>query len=323
MSYDCHLVIQEDVELYLSPPILCLCPVSVKQWVWYPFNSSSGRPILGCRGWGSGNVVDIVSMFAPAGSALNDGWRMCSVWWGSGEIRVDVVPRRLVEVDREACMSVGDPISPASFGSTSSSGFQQEFGIRGFGVEWGDIGRGVACKKGKLISVLRFRFGDSYSRESSFVEGVCGSFTESFKLLSLKLWSVRKSKVETVKDQSSHSIKTNHRGRDQGSRVSKQTTGAAVKVQEAHKLQEGHACKEQVEAVAIGPAGVSLVRMCGSVVGVGARACRHGSDWRSWVQSPILAISFQFRSPREFPPDDFRELGIPMAVDFVLCHIWK
>ncbi|KAI0289311.1 hypothetical protein B0F90DRAFT_1921504 [Multifurca ochricompacta] len=231
-------------------------------------------------------------------------------------------------------MSVGDPISPASFGSTSSSGFQQEFGIRGFGVEWGDIGRGVACKKGKLISVLRFRFGDSYSRESSFVEGPC---FYCIKVVQAAVPQVME-RAQVQSRDCQGSVKSQHQDEPQragikaqgqghqkqvDSRVSKQTTGAAVKVQEAHKLQEGHACKEQVEAVAIGPAGVSLVRMCGSVVGVGARACRHGSDWRSWVQSPILAISFQFRSPREFPPDDFRELGIPMAVDFVLCHIWK
>ncbi|KAI0290644.1 hypothetical protein B0F90DRAFT_1920972 [Multifurca ochricompacta] len=36
--------------------------------------------------------------------------------------------------------------------------------------------------------------------------------SRSFKPQSLKLWSMHKVKVETVKDQSSHSIKVNHRG---------------------------------------------------------------------------------------------------------------
>ncbi|KAI0295065.1 hypothetical protein B0F90DRAFT_1919509 [Multifurca ochricompacta] len=39
---------------------------------------------------------------------------------------------------------------------------------------WGDIGWGVACKKGKAVSVLRFQSGDWYSRDMLFVEECCG-----------------------------------------------------------------------------------------------------------------------------------------------------
>ncbi|KAI0292375.1 hypothetical protein B0F90DRAFT_278387 [Multifurca ochricompacta] len=48
VSYYCCLVIKEDVELYLSPPMLCLCSVSVK-------SKNGGDPLrfglLLCRPW--------------------------------------------------------------------------------------------------------------------------------------------------------------------------------------------------------------------------------------------------------------------------------
>ncbi|KAI0291663.1 hypothetical protein B0F90DRAFT_1928779 [Multifurca ochricompacta] len=177
-----------------------------------------------------------VSTFAPAGSASNDGWRMCSVWWGSGGIRADVVPHPLVEVDREAlCIPFQLQVDVVRFLEQScfQSGFQQEFRIRGFSVEWGAIGRGVACKKGKAVLVL-----------------VCSNV-----------------KVKTVKDQSSHSIKANHRG--PGSRLKvkaikskliqdcqselqeprlmfKRPTRAMVNIQEAHKSHGQHSRGPQV-----------------------------------------------------------------------------
>ncbi|KAI0301734.1 hypothetical protein B0F90DRAFT_1816940 [Multifurca ochricompacta] len=111
-------------------------------------------------------------------------------------------------------------------------------GIRLVGQGFGQMGRVVIALRVRVSAVSR-----------------------SFKPQSLKLWSARKVKVETVKDQSSHSIKANHRG--PGSRLKvkaikskliqdcqselqelrstfKRPTRAAVDVQEAHKSRGQH-----------------------------------------------------------------------------------
>ncbi|KAI0291166.1 hypothetical protein B0F90DRAFT_1929004 [Multifurca ochricompacta] len=172
MSYDCHLVIQEVVELYLSPPILCLCPVSVKQWGG---TSSIHPPVVPSLGvvvnsWGSGNVVDMCP-----GSLLLVVLRLTvggCVWFG-GVLEES-------EVDREACMSV--------------ESFDPEIGIRGT----------RHLLEGSVVLAL--------SETLSFGDSGKGTRCRLLAGSSFKLWSVRKVKVETVKDQSSHSIKANHRG---------------------------------------------------------------------------------------------------------------
>ncbi|KAI0293477.1 hypothetical protein B0F90DRAFT_1920014 [Multifurca ochricompacta] len=132
---------------------------------------------------------------------------------------------------------------------------------------------------------------------------------------SLKLWSTHKVKVETVKDQSSHSIKVNHRG-----------LGSRLKSVKANYKSRGQGSRgahvQGVKAVAIGPAGVSYCV----------------AQWLEWEHVPVeMALTGGLGFNPQFWPflsslgacgnflrmTQICELGIPMAVDFVLCHIWK
>ncbi|KAI0297820.1 hypothetical protein B0F90DRAFT_1926749 [Multifurca ochricompacta] len=92
--------------------------------------------------------------------------------------------------------------SKASVGSRA----EEDVVGQGFGQWDSSSVEGVWTLARKKMSLVRDSGNGTRRRRLVF------AVSRSFKPQSLKLWSACKVKVETVKDQSSHSIKVNHRG---------------------------------------------------------------------------------------------------------------